>query len=367
MRGRMTLKTNLLRVGLETLHFTGVASALAPRTRGIGAIFMLHHVLPDQPAEFSPNRLLQVTPAFLDAVLAEVRRAGFDIVSLDEAQARMTGAVASKRPFACFTLDDGYRDNRDHALPLFERHKAPFAIYVASDFADGRGCLWWLLLERAIARSKVVSLAMDGEPEVLRCSTVAQKNAAFDRIYRWARRVPEQQARRAIVGLAEWAGVDELEPCRELVMGWDELRELSGHEFVTIAGHTQGHFALAKLPMDAARRELDGGARRIEQELGKPCRHVSFPYGDAGSAREREFRIAANLGFQTAVTTRKGVVTATNARHLTALPRVSINGNFQSMACFKALLSGLPFALTDVARLRNADARASRPIAADAA
>jgi peptidoglycan/xylan/chitin deacetylase (PgdA/CDA1 family) len=356
----MTLKTNLLRAGLESLHYSGLATAFAPRTRGLGAIFMLHRVLPDPPAAFSPNRLLQITSPFLDAVLGEVRRAGFDIVTLDEAHARMTGAEASTRPFACFTLDDGYRDNRDHALPVFERHDAPLAIYVACDFADGRGCLWWLLLERAIERSLVVSLAMDGEPEVLRCATVSQKYAAFDRIYRWARRVPEERARRAIVGLAEWAGVGEFEPCRELVMSWDELRELSAHPLVTIAGHTQGHFALAKLAAGVARREMESGAKRIEQELGRPCRHVSYPYGDVDSAGEREFRIAARLGFLTAVTTQKGVILSAGTSHLTALPRVSINGNFQSMACFKALLSGLPFALMDVAR-------APRPVGADAA
>jgi peptidoglycan/xylan/chitin deacetylase (PgdA/CDA1 family) len=363
----MSLKTNLLRAGLETLHYTGLATALAPLTRGLGAIFTLHHVLPGPPAAFSPNRLLQVTPAFLDSVLSEVRHAGFDIVSLDEAHARTTGTMASSRPFACFTLDDGYRDNRDYALPVFERHRAPFAIYVASDFADGRGCLWWLLLERAIARSKVVALAMDGEPEVLRCETVAKKYAAFDRIYGWARRVPEDRARRAIVDLAEWAGIDDLAPCRELVMGWDELRELAEHPLVTIAGHTQGHYALAKLPTYRARSEMECGARRIEQELGQPCRHLSYPYGDAGSAGEGEFRIAEDLGFLTAVTTRKGVVSSSGAIRPTALPRVSLNGNFQSMACFKALLSGLPFALMDVVRMGRAGGPTSRPIAAEAA
>ena len=44
----------------------------------------------------------------------------------------------SEKPFACFTLDHGYRDNRDHAYPIFRRHGAPFTIYVPSDFADGR-------------------------------------------------------------------------------------------------------------------------------------------------------------------------------------------------------------------------------------
>jgi peptidoglycan/xylan/chitin deacetylase (PgdA/CDA1 family) len=84
---------------------------------------------------------------------------------------------------------------------------------------------------------------------------------------------------------------------------------------------------------------------RIEKELGRPCRHFSYPYGDPGSAGEREFRIAEELEIETAVTTQKGLLYAEHAGQLTALPRLSLNGDFQDMRYVKALLSGLPFAL----------------------
>ena len=32
------------------------------------------------------------------------------------------------------------------------------------------------------------------------------------------------------------------------------------------------------------RDEIAGSIARIESELGRPCRHFSYPYGDAGSA-----------------------------------------------------------------------------------
>ena len=34
------------------------------------------------------------------------------------------------RKFVCFTFDDGYRDNLEHAYPILKRHGVPFALYM---------------------------------------------------------------------------------------------------------------------------------------------------------------------------------------------------------------------------------------------
>src|SRR5262245_32205243 len=125
--------TKLLKAGLSVLHYSGASTLMAPFTRGAGVIFMLHQVVPEPPEEFEPNRILKVTAEFLEAVIVEVERMGFDVVSLDEA-ARRLGAGEHERPFACFTLDDGYRDNRDYAYPVFKRHGVPFTVYVAATY-----------------------------------------------------------------------------------------------------------------------------------------------------------------------------------------------------------------------------------------
>ena len=80
--------------------------------------------------------------------LAHVRARGIDIVTVDEMHRRLTEHDFSRR-FACFTFDDGYRDNRDFALPAMREYDAPLTVYVASDFAEGTGRLWWVSLERS--------------------------------------------------------------------------------------------------------------------------------------------------------------------------------------------------------------------------
>jgi peptidoglycan/xylan/chitin deacetylase (PgdA/CDA1 family) len=344
----------LIKAALATIHYTGAGRALGPLTGSRGAVLMLHHVRPQSERAFQPNRILEITPEFLETSIRIVREAGFDIVSLDEARARMSGEQNAGRPFVCFTFDDGYRDNRDHALPIMKRHRAPFAVYVASDFADGRGFLWWLVLEEVVAARTWINIALGRDMQMLRCASVNEKYATFDRVYWHLRSLPEREARAVVARLADESGIDIMGPCSQLVMSWRELGQFAREPLVTIGAHTKGHFALARLGAEEAFAEIAGSVERIESELGLPCRHFSYPYGDEGSAGAREFEMTARLGLATAVTTRKGLLRNSHSGRMTSLPRLSLNGDFQRGAYLKALLSGVPFALLDGVRLRKA-------------
>jgi peptidoglycan/xylan/chitin deacetylase (PgdA/CDA1 family) len=102
---------------------------------------------------------------------------------------------------------------------------------------------------------------------------------------------------------------------------------------------------LAKLPDKTVRAEMDMSRAVIEAALGIRPAHLSYPYGDPTSVGAREFKIAAELGFKTAVTTRPGVIARAHAQHLTALPRISLNGEYQQLRYVRVLLSGAATAM----------------------
>jgi peptidoglycan/xylan/chitin deacetylase (PgdA/CDA1 family) len=335
--------TRLLKAGLSALHFSGADSVIAPFTRGIGAVFMLHHVNPEKPARFEPNRILRVTPQFLELVIRQVRRSGFEIISLDEAHFRLIEGDYG-RPFVCFTFDDGYRDNFEHAYPIFKRHQLPFAIYIPTDYADGRGDLWWLALEKVILKVDALNMKIDGSQRRLRCGTPAEKDATFHSVYWWLRSIDEVDARGIVRELCDGIDFQADSLCADLMMSWAEIGQLAADPLVTIGAHTRRHYALAKLTLAEAYAEIERSVRRIEQETGKPCRHFSYPYGDEASAGPREFALVKELGLRTGVTTRKGLIHPRHAQELTALPRVSLNGDYQKARYVKVLLSGAPFA-----------------------
>lgn len=82
-------------------------------------------------------------------------------------------------------------------------------------------------------------------------------------------------------------------------MDWDRLRELV-ERGVQIGSHTLTHPHLSELSDLEIGRELTDSRARIEEELGRPCRLLSYPYGDEdlrvrAAAREAGYRAAFAL------------------------------------------------------------------------
>jgi peptidoglycan/xylan/chitin deacetylase (PgdA/CDA1 family) len=343
-RGRI-VKSTIIRSGFDTLYFSGAHLLLRPFFEGVGAIMMLHHVRPPRPDAFQPNRLLEVSPEFLSQTIAWLRGQDIDIVSLDEMHRRLTVRDFARR-FVCITFDDGYRDNKVWAYPILKRHDAPFAIYIPTSFPERRGKLWWLALETVIAQNDSVVVAIDGKEQSLDCPDAARKRAAYDTIYWWLRGLSTEAEIHAVVDdLAARYGVDMAPVADELCMDWNEIRELAADPLVTMGAHTVNHVMLAKATDDVVRSELKVSRDVIEGALGKPVHHFAYPYGGRDLASGREFRIASELGYKTAVTTRPGVLFPEHGEHLTALPRLSLNGEYQQSRYVKVLMSGAATAL----------------------
>jgi peptidoglycan/xylan/chitin deacetylase (PgdA/CDA1 family) len=128
-------------------------------------------------------------------------------------------------------------------------------------------------------------------------------------------------------------------------MSWDELKAFAKDPLVTIGAHTITHCNLAKQTEAAASFEIETGRARIEAALQRPVVHLAYPYGDRLAAGPREFTLARAAGFKTAVTTRPGMLFAESADHLTALQRVSLNGNYQDERIIPVLTSGAATAM----------------------
>ena len=52
--------------------------------------------------------------------------------------------------------------------------------------------------------------------------------------------------------------------------------------------------------------------------------HFAYPFGNRREAEEREFHLAAECGFKTAMTTRTGSIFSEHALHNMALPRYDV-------------------------------------------
>ncbi len=63
-------------------------------------------------------------------------------------------------------------------------------------------------------------------------------------------------------------------------MSWGELRELDGRGDIEVEAHTVSHPHLPTLSDEELEEELTASKRRLEEELGSPCRFLAYPFGE---------------------------------------------------------------------------------------
>jgi peptidoglycan/xylan/chitin deacetylase (PgdA/CDA1 family) len=317
---------------------------LWPAAGGRGLVFTLHHVRPAELKPHDPNALLSVAPQFLDMAIQASLECGLAPVALEDLPTLLADP-ADPRRFVCFTLDDGYRDNAEHAAPVFRKHGAPYTIFITKGFVERTRSLWWETVEQLTGKATQMTFDFGGGAETVAMDTPARKLAAFERLARFVQTGDEDAAIERLARVARTHGVDPLGITEELVMNAGELRELARDPLARFGAHTLTHVALARLDESRLREEISGSADAVANYVGQRPTTFAYPYGFPAAVGEREFRMLAELGFTVGVTTQPGVLGRRSIERPTAISRVSLNGLYQKKRYVKALISGIPFRL----------------------
>jgi peptidoglycan/xylan/chitin deacetylase (PgdA/CDA1 family) len=287
-------------------------------------IIMFHEIQRDCQSELMTG----TSVSLLDYSLSWLRRQGWPIVSLDDCLEGLANHDQSSR-YAVLTFDDGYRDNVSVALPILERHNAPFMMYVPTGAPTRFMQSWWLGLRKLFLLRDQVTI--DALGRRLHCANFRSKMSALDYVIRW---VHQDYRRAALLAPTFKQNGISLEALNdEYFLDERELGLLARHPLASIGGHTTSHAALTIVDEFSARAELLDNRLYLETLLQLPVRHVAYPYGACGP---REERLANEAGFQTAVTTRQRRLYDYKTNQF-ALPRIGV----YSPSGFRARMSGV--------------------------
>jgi peptidoglycan/xylan/chitin deacetylase (PgdA/CDA1 family) len=110
-------------------------------------------------------------------------------------------------------------------------------------------------------------------------------------------------------------------------MSWDHVRSLRsrGHE---IGSHTETHIDLGTATPEDARREISGGTRRLEEELGESSGLFAFPFGQRRNMSDENQSLLEHLGLRCSLSAHGGTVRQGDDPF--RLKRVNISGWFIS-------------------------------------
>jgi peptidoglycan/xylan/chitin deacetylase (PgdA/CDA1 family) len=153
-------------------------SLLSFQPKCFGTVYMLHRCSPINRDNLYWNEHMKVSPGFLKNFLIE-RSKTHEFISLDTLFELSKTGKRLKRPFLVMTFDDGYRDNYEYALPIFDEMRIPFTVYVTNSFPDKKAFLWWYVLEDILQKNDTIVLP-DGNKCI--CDTKNKKETEFLRL-----------------------------------------------------------------------------------------------------------------------------------------------------------------------------------------
>jgi len=109
-------------------------------------VLLYHHISPDR----------ETTPLSFEAQLRSLLSAGHQCLSMNDVLQIMRGEKTQSGPAFSLTLDDGYRDNWEHAFPVLQKLSIPATIYIVTERIGTEGFLSWENI-KVMAASKLVT------------------------------------------------------------------------------------------------------------------------------------------------------------------------------------------------------------------
>jgi peptidoglycan/xylan/chitin deacetylase (PgdA/CDA1 family) len=341
---------------LNLAYYSGIYNIFGSVYGGCGVIFSMHRVAEPGRPTLHPGHVIHAD--VLDKILGTVRRLGWEFVSVDEVHARLTSngganrsATHEPRRFACFTSDDGYADNLTQALPIFRKYRAPLCVYIATGQIDRSLFYWAGTNEELVLKTDRIDLPPigDSSPRTLLARTFEEKVATYQALDQLCHKLGDAFFS-ILREVYKKNGVDPQANLDRLALTRAQARELASDQLVTIGCHTVTHPRLSQLSEGEARLEMEQGRSLLESWLGVEVRHFAYPFGRRDACGPREFALAQQVGFKTAVTTRQGNIFPEHREYLECLPRRSV-----PLSCFglRNLLYGVETIINNDQRIQT--------------
>lgn len=207
------------------------------------------------------------------------------LVSMSDIDRAYQGEGTIPDDAVAVNFDDGFLNNFTQAWPVLEEFGVPATIYLATGFIGSGRMVWSDRLEAAIlnATQPDISVHIDGQLRSWPLSSDRDRVTAFGEIKALCKAMADAIKEKTVTDVETQTGFvpDPGHPLYAF-MNWHQVREMNASSLIDFGGHTIDHVSLGRVPKDEMRRQIDVSLDRISKELDDPCRHFSYPEGQAG-------------------------------------------------------------------------------------
>ena len=271
------------------------------------AVVLTYHSVVEEPERTANSiRISQSRASFESQMSALARR--FNPVSIEEVR-RFAAEGQPLPPWsAAVTFDDGFADNHDVVLPILSRYGIPATFYIMVNAVETGTPPWYCRLNFAFNTTTVPEWKHPENGRTFEITSADGRKAALTVAWDLGAARSGSAQEQLIHQIEESLRVEPLDARSGLMMNWNQVRALkkAGH---IIGGHTLSHPNLAHVTEAEARSEIRGCKERLEEELGEPIQHFSYPHPALNPQwTPQTFQITREAEFRSAVLTKHGAV-----------------------------------------------------------
>ncbi len=198
------------------------------------------------------------------------------------------------------TVDDGYQDFNEIALPLLTRHDVAAALFVVTGFISGEFWFWWdkLRYMLEITPQKTCDIELHGKSYRYSLANDSERRAAWSDI---ATDLSQLSPEIIIADIERIAALLDVRlpsdaPQDYAAVSWEQLADMAGSNII-LGAHTCTHPALSRLNADQAAAEIKASREAIKARTGDCSKVFCYPHGQTEDYTVETKAIVEQLGF----------------------------------------------------------------------
>jgi len=216
---------------------------------------------------------------------------GFSIISTEE----LNSIVKNNKPLPAssvvFTVDDGWKENKENIVAVAESYKIPVTIFVTTSPVETGESYWWSYIQKAfdkkLTNHSVGALKLVSNEQRMQELELIKPNVPNDRD----------------------------------ALTIEEVKTISQSPYITIGSHTVTHPILTMCNDETSKYEIVESKKTLENWTNKSVHFFAYPNGNY---TQREINVLKSNGFQMAFTTKPEYVTLDSFKSPFEIPRFDV-------------------------------------------
>jgi len=313
---------------INAINFSGILSPIISMVSD-GVAVLRYHSVQDAPEAVTNSIGIGIThSAGLFREQMELLARKYTLVTMDCVLNYLQGARALPPRSVAITFDDGFVDNYEVAKPILDFYGVPATFYVTVSSLESPYPPWYIRLRHAFSTSCQKMWLSNDEGIYFQLSDDHSRNSALVKACQLCAKLAGNEQNNLITAIEEMLQVDSYMPDPSLMLTWEQVKRIhaAGH---IIGSHTLTHPNMAYInDADILFEEMISSKKQIEEHLGKPVIHFSYPSPMLEPHwSEQTVDACRRAGYMTATTCTSGKVR--NGDNPLALKRMWVPFNMQ--------------------------------------